>query len=73
MPRSVQLSNAAYALLKSVKEPTESFSDAVTRLASQAKDPRRLRRLRVRKDFDVAALRRQSRAADLHNLQQRGA
>lgn len=56
MPHTVQLSNEAYALLKSLKGPAESFSDTVTRLAARGKDPRLLRNLRVRDDFDLDAL-----------------
>lgn len=68
MPHSVQLSNEAYALLKSLKGPAESFSDTVNRLAARSKDPRRLRKLRVRDDFDVDALRVASRRHDLDKL-----
>ncbi len=71
MPHTVQLSNAAYALLKALKKPAESFSDAVTRLAAHDKDPRLLRRLRVRDDFDLDALRAVSLQRDLDSLRQR--
>lgn len=39
MTKQVQLSDAAYKLLSSRKRPGESFSDAVTRLAMDQKDP----------------------------------
>jgi predicted CopG family antitoxin len=68
MPHTVQLSNEAYALLKSLKGPSESFSDTVNRLAARGKDPRRLRNLRVRDDFDLDALRAESRKNDLARL-----
>lgn len=46
MPRSVQLSDDAYALLKALKRERESFSDVVKRLASERKDPRKLKELK---------------------------
>lgn len=61
MPRSVQLSDDAYATLASLKASHESFSDVVKRLAAGRKDPLALLRLQpVREGFDVAALRAQS-------------
>ena len=57
MPRTVQLSDDAYATLAALKRPGESFSDTVKRLASERKDLNALRGLRKIKripgyDFD---------------------
>lgn len=68
MPHTVQLSNDAYALLKSLKKPSESFSDTVTRLAARGKDPRLLRRLRVHDGFDLDALRAASLKIDVQKM-----
>jgi len=42
MPRTVQLSDPAYAALAAAKEAGESFSEVVLRLLSERKDPRAL-------------------------------
>lgn len=39
MTRQVQLSDRAYRILAAQKRPGESFSQTVTRLAGQEKDP----------------------------------
>ena len=53
MTRMVQLSNDAYELLKRAKQPDESFSDVVTRLARKPK-PLDLTGLLTKKEVDEA-------------------
>jgi hypothetical protein len=43
--KTVQLSDDAYATLRALKKPGESFSDTVKRLAAARKDPMALLRL----------------------------
>jgi predicted CopG family antitoxin len=63
--KSVQLSDEAYATLKALKQPNESFSDVVKRLASGRKDPRLLKKLpALRKGHDFDRVRAAMRAAD---------
>lgn len=45
MPKTVQLSNAAYKRLYLLKRSNDSFSDVVNRLVQERKDPSRLRLL----------------------------
>ena len=69
MPKQVQLSDDAYATLASVKRPTESFSDAVRRLAAAGKDLNALRRLGPRRPgWDDAAAHRKGADADRRAL-----
>jgi predicted CopG family antitoxin len=69
MPKTVQLSEEAYASLAALKREGESFSDVVKRLVRSRKEPRALMALKgPREDFDLEALRRQSRERDLAKL-----
>ena len=70
MPKQVQLSDDAYATLAALKRPTESFSDAVRRLASAGKDLSRLRRLGPRlPGWDDAAAHRKGAEVDRKALE----
>lgn len=74
MPRTVQLSDEAYATLSALKRPGESFSDTVKRLAAAQKDPRALRGLRALprvKGYDYEKLHRTSAEADRKRLETR--
>ncbi len=74
MPKTVQLSEDAYATLAALKRPGESFSDTVKRLAASQKDPRALRALRSLprvKGFDAAKLHRMSAEVDRKRLEAR--
>lgn len=74
MPKTVQLSEEAYATLAALKRPGESFSDTVKRLAAAQKDPYALRRLRALprvKGYDYERLHRASAAVDRARLQKR--
>ena len=74
MPKTVQLSEDAYATLAALKRPGESFSDTVKRLAASQKDPRALLQLRKVKrvpGYDHEALRRRSADADRRRLSER--
>jgi len=65
MPKQVQLSDDAYATLAALKRPTESFSDAVRRLAASGKDLGGLRRLGPRRPgWDDEAFHRKGAEAD---------
>jgi predicted CopG family antitoxin len=65
MPKQVQLSDDAYATLASLRRPTESFSDAVRRLATAGKDLGALRRLGPRRPgWDDAVFHRTGAEAD---------
>ncbi len=73
MPRTVQLSEDAYASLAALKEEGESFSSVVKRLVRTRKNPRALLDLSgVRDGFDPEALRRLSRDRDVEELRRRG-
>lgn len=68
MPRSVQLSDEAYATLRALKQEGESFSDVVKRLARERKNPRALLELPpLRKGFDLDKLRVISRKRELRS------
>jgi len=70
MPRQVQLSDDAYATLAALKRPTESFSDAVRRLAAAGKDLGALRRLGPRLPrWDDEAVHRRGAQADRKALE----
>ncbi len=70
MPKQVQLSDDAYATLATLKRPTESFSDAVRRLAASGKDLRALRGLGPRLTrWDDAAVHRRGAEADRKRLE----
>lgn len=74
MPRTVQLSDEAYATLAALKRAGESFSDTVKRLAAAQKDPRALRALRALprvKGYNYEALHRASAEADRKRLEKR--
>lgn len=65
MPKQVQLSDDAYATLAALKRSTESFSDAVRRLAAAGKDLNALRRLGPRlPGWDDGAVHRKGAEAD---------
>lgn len=73
MPKTVQLSEEAYASLAALKRRGESFSDVVNRLVRARKDPRALLRLKgPRDDFDLQALRDLSKRKDMEDLARRG-
>lgn len=69
MPRTVQLSDEAYATLAALKKQGESFSDVVRRIAAERKDPRQLLKLRVRSDHDYEMVHRKMAAADRRKLE----
>jgi len=70
MPKQVQLSDEAYATLAALKRPSESFSDAVRRLAASGKDLKALRRLGPRlPGWDDAAVHRKGAEADRKALE----
>ena len=70
MPKQVQLSDDAYATLAALKRPTESFSDAVRRLASARQDLGALRRLGPRLPrWDDEAVHRRGAQADRKALE----
>ena len=70
MPKQVQLSDEAYATLSALKKPTESFSDAVRRLAAAGKDLNALRELNPRlPGWDDAAMHRKGAEADRKALE----
>lgn len=72
MANTVQLSSASYNLLRSLKQPGESFSDVVMRLATARKNPRALKRLSgVRADYDVDVLRAASAVEEVRRLTDR--
>lgn len=74
MPRTVQLSEDAYATLAALKRPGESFSDTVKRLAAAQKDPRALlalRRLKRIPGHDHERLHAASAEADRRALEKR--
>lgn len=74
MPKTVQLSEDAYATLAALKRPGESFSDTVKRLAASQKDVHALRRLRKVKRFagyDFERLRRGASDAERRRLEAR--
>ncbi len=65
MPKQVQLSDEAYATLRALRRPTESFSDAVRRLATAGKDLGALRGLGPRlPGWDDAAMHQKGSEAD---------
>ena len=69
MPKQVQLSDDAYTTLAALKRPSESFSDAVRRLAATGKDLRVLRRLGARLyHWDDDAVHRKGAEADRKRL-----
>ena len=69
MPKQVQLSDDAYATLAALKRPTESFSDAVRRLAAAAKDLTALRGLGPRlPGWNDTAVHRKGAEADRRRL-----
>lgn len=69
VPRTVQLSDAAYATLAALKSAGESFSDAVLRLAAERKRPLALLDLPPPDArFDLDALRRLAGDADRARL-----
>ncbi|MFQ5838319.1 MAG: antitoxin VapB family protein [Thermoplasmata archaeon] len=73
MPKTVQLSEEAYASLVALKRRGESFSDVVNRLVRARKDPWALLKLRgPRDDFDLQALRELSKRKDIEDLTRRG-
>ena len=60
MARTVQLSERAYATLKALKEPDESFSDTVMHLAASQKNALTLLNLGpLRDDFSLEEFRKQ--------------
>ncbi len=70
MPKQVQLSDEAYATLRAMRRPAESFSDAVRRLAATGKDLGALRRLGPRiAGWDDAAMHRRGAEADRRALE----
>lgn len=72
MPKTVQLSDAAYSTLAALKSPRESFSDTVLRLATERKDPTLLLKLsELRSDIDYRVLRDISRKKELKRLDAR--
>lgn len=74
MPKTVQLSEEAYATLAALKRPGESFSDTVKRLAASQKDPYALRALRSLprvKGYDYGKLHRASAETDRKRLEKR--
>ena len=74
MPRTVQLSEEAYATLAALKRQGESFSDTVKRLAAAQKDPYALRGLRALprvRGYDYEKLHRASAAVDRRRLGKR--
>lgn len=69
MPKTVQLSDEAYATLASMKRQGESFSEVVKRLASERKDPRRLLHLTPPDpSWDYEDFRKKMDAADRRKL-----
>ena len=69
MPKQVQLRDDAYTALAALKRPTESFSDAVRRLAAAAKELTRLRGLGPRlRGWNDAAFHRKGAEADRRRL-----
>ncbi len=69
MPKQVQLSEDAYRTLAALKEPGESFSDVVRRLATAGKDLGALRGLGPRlPGWDDAAFARETAAIDAREL-----
>ena len=65
MPKQVQLSDDAYKTLAALKQPAESFSDTVRRLAAAGKDLRLLRRLGPRMPgWDDSEVHRKGAEAD---------
>lgn len=73
MPRTVQLSEEAYATLAAIKRPGESFSDVVLRTIRSRKDPGALLRLGPRiPGYDHEKVREKMRRADLEKLRRLG-
>jgi predicted CopG family antitoxin len=65
MAKQVQLSDAAYRLLKARKRGDESFSDVVLRLARPRGDPMALFGAKLLEpSFDLAEFREESGAVD---------
>lgn len=74
MPRTVQLSDDAYATLTALKRSGESFSDTVKRLAAERKDLNALRDLRKIQrvpGYDYDALDKFSADKDRRELEER--
>ena len=72
MPRTVQLSDDAYATLAALKQPGDSFSDTVLRLARSRKDPLALARLSARARLDLGAAREKFVKGDIERLRRLG-
>ena len=74
VPRTIQLSDDAYATLAALKRAGESFSDEVKRIVAERKDPRALQSLRKLQrvpGWDHASLDARSRAKDVQELDER--
>ena len=70
MPKQVQLSDDAYKTLAALKQPAESFSDTVRRLAAAGKDLRALRRLGPRvPGWDDSEVHRKGAEADRKRIE----
>jgi predicted CopG family antitoxin len=72
MPKTVQLSDDAYATLAALKAPGESFSETVLRLVGERKDPTLLLKLGgLRPDYDYRELRTRSNQIEERRMKAR--